>query len=268
MKDELADGQWTRLLPLLPAQRPARGRPAKDHRTVVNAILWVLRTGAPWRDLPTDAGVCWKTAASRFYRWTASGVWQKVLGELQKDADEHGNLDWSRHFVDGSSVRAHQHAAGACGGRQDDEALGRSRGGFSTKFHVRAEGSGRPIAFVLSPGQRHEAKLFEPLMNIGAVNQAGGRRPKLHPECVVGDRGYSYDRIREYLAQRKILAVIPLRSDQGHDPEFDRDTYRERNRVERLVGRLKQWRRIATRYEKRAASYLAMLTLAAIILWL
>jgi len=70
--------------------------------------------------------VCWKTAASRFYRWNASGVWQKVLAELQKDADAHGNIDWSKHFVDGSSVRAHQHAAGARGG-QNGEALGRSR---------------------------------------------------------------------------------------------------------------------------------------------
>ena len=268
MKDELADGQWARLLPLLPPQRPVRGRPAKDHRVVVNAILWPLRTGAPWRDLPADAGVCWKTAASRFYRWTASGVWQKVLDELQEDADGRGDLDRSRHFVDGSSVRAHQHAAGARGGRQDDEALGRSRGGFSTKFHVRAEGSGKPVAFVLSPGHRHEAKLFEPLMEVGAVERPGGAQPDLHPERVVGDRGYSYDRIRAYLARRAILAVIPLRSDQGRDPTFDRETYRERNKVERLVGRLKQWRRIATRYDKRAASYLAMLTLAAIVLWL
>lgn len=268
MKDELADGQWARLLPLLPPQRPVRGRPAKDHRVVVNAILWVLRTGAPWRDLLADAGVCWKTAASRFYRWTASGVWQRVLAELQRAADEHGGIDWSMHFVDGSSVRAHQHAAGARGGRQDEEALGRSRGGFSTKFHVRAEGSGKPVAFVLSPGQRHEAKLFEPLMEVGTVKRDDGERSQLRPECVVGDRGYSYDRIRGYLARRDIASVIPLRSDQGQDPGFDRETYRERNRVERLVGRLKQWRRIATRYDKRAVNYLAMLTLAAIVLWL
>lgn len=255
-------------MPMLPPQRPMRGRPAKDHRVIVNAILWVLRTGAPWRDLPADAGVCWKTAASRFYRWTASGVWRKVLDALQEDADGRGNLDRSRHFVDGSSVRAHQHAAGARGGRQDDEALGRSRGGFSAKFHVKAEGNGKPLAFVLSPGQRHEAKLFEPLMVIGAAKRLDAGRSKLHPERVVGDRGYSYDRIREYLAQREILAVIPLRSNQGRDPTFDRETYRERNRVERLVGRLKQWRRIATRYDKRAMNYLAMLTLAAIVLWL
>ena len=74
VRDELTEMQWKRLLPLLPPQKPKSGRPAKDRRTVVNAILWIVRTGAGWRDLPTDTGVCWKTAASCFYRWTASGV--------------------------------------------------------------------------------------------------------------------------------------------------------------------------------------------------
>lgn len=103
-------------------------------------------------------------------------------------------------------------------------------------------------------------------MEVNTVDRTGAGRPDLHPKRVVGDGGYSYDRIREYLARRKILTAIPQRSDQGQDPQFDRETYRERNRVERLVGRLKQWRRTATRYDKRAASHMAMLTLAAIVL--
>ena len=266
MKDELTDRQWARLLPVLPPQKPPRGLPAKDHRIVVNAMLWVMRTGAPWRDLPDEAGVPWKTVASRFYRWTASGVWRRILAELQGVADQNGDVDSSKHLVDGSSVRAHQHAAGARGTDRETEALGRSRGGFTTKFHVRTEGTGKPLALLLSAGQRHELKLFEPLMEKGSGRGAGSLCNS--PGCVVGDKGYSYERIRRYLARRGIAAVIPLRSDQGRDPGFDRETYRQRNRVERLIGRLKQWRRITTRYEKRAANYLAMLTLAAIVLWL
>jgi transposase len=119
--------------------------------------------------LPADAGVCWKTAAGRFYRCTDSGVWRNVLGELQQDADEHGRLDRSKHFVDGSSVRAHQHAAGAKGGTAENEAFGRSRGGLSTEFHVRADDNGKPLALLLSAGQRHEATLSEPLMEHKAV---------------------------------------------------------------------------------------------------
>jgi transposase len=115
---------------------------------VLSAILWVLRTGAPWRDLPTRFGP-WATAWSRFRRWTAAGVWPRVVAALQRRADRDGRIDWATHYVDGTVVRAHQHAAGAVGG-QEHEALGRSRGGFSTKVHVRAEGGGKPLAFVLS----------------------------------------------------------------------------------------------------------------------
>ena len=111
-RHELTEAQWERLRPLLPPQRPATGRPAKDHRAVVNAILWRLKTGAPWRDLPERYGP-WQTVYSRFRRWQRAGVWERVLAALQAEADAKGELDWSLHFVDGTTVRAHQHAAGA-----------------------------------------------------------------------------------------------------------------------------------------------------------
>ena len=108
----LTDAQWARLEPLLPPARPRTGRPNKDHRAVVEAILWRLRTGAPWRDLPAEFGP-WQTAYSRFRRWRMAGVWGRVLAALQAGADARGELDWSLHFLDGTTVRAHQDAAGA-----------------------------------------------------------------------------------------------------------------------------------------------------------
>jgi transposase len=111
-RHELTDEQWERLVGLLPPQKPATGRPALDHRTVVNGILWVLRTGAPWRDLPERYGK-WRTVYSRFRRWREAGVWERALAAVQQDADQQGELEWAVHFVDGSIVRAHQHAAGA-----------------------------------------------------------------------------------------------------------------------------------------------------------
>src|SRR5262249_13136071 len=138
---ELTDAQWERLAPLLPPQKPHVGRPNKDHRLILNALLWLLATGAPWPDLPERYG-SWKTVASRFYRWQAPGIWKHILTRLQQQSDATGQLDWSLHFVDGTIVRAHQHAAGARKGG-GDEALGRSRGGFSTKIHLRAEGGGK-----------------------------------------------------------------------------------------------------------------------------
>lgn len=107
---------------------------------ILNGILWILRTGAPWRDLPERYGK-WTSVYSRFQRWRKKGVWQKVLSELQTLAAQQGELNWELHFEDGTIIRAHQHAAGKKITPQA-EAFWRSRGGFSTKLHVRAEGNG------------------------------------------------------------------------------------------------------------------------------
>lgn len=114
-RGELTDEEWARIQPLLPPLKPKVGRPNKEHRPIINGILWVLRTGAPWADLPSQYGK-WRTVASRFYRWTAAGVWQQVLEALQAQSDAAGQFDWQLHSVDGSVIRAHQHAAGAKGG--------------------------------------------------------------------------------------------------------------------------------------------------------
>ena len=109
---ELTDAQWEQIAPLLPAQKPRTGRPAEDHRQVLNGMLWILRTGAPWEDLPARYGAV-GTVSSRFYRWRKVGVFDLVLQRLQAQADARGDLDWDLHFVDATVVRAHQHAAGA-----------------------------------------------------------------------------------------------------------------------------------------------------------
>jgi transposase len=108
---ELTDERWQRLEPLLPPERGRPGRPLKENRGVVSAILWVQRTGAPWRDLPPGHGP-WQTAYSRFRRWTQRGIWTRALAELAQDVDDE-NL-----ILDSTTVRAHQHAAGARGDPQ------------------------------------------------------------------------------------------------------------------------------------------------------
>ena len=123
------------------------------------------------------------------------------------------------------------------------------------------------MVVVLTAGERHEQPVLPPLMERGAVKRAGRGRPRVRPDRVAGDKGYSSPAVRRYLKGRRIGAVIPTKVDEAPDPAFDRAAYRERNVVERSINRLKQWRRIATRYEKRAANYLAMLTIAAILLW-
>lgn len=234
---------------------------------MVNGMLWIDRTGAPWRDLPDYYGK-WSSVASRFYRWRKAGIWAKILAALQTQADGAGRIDWEVHYVDGSVVRAHQHAAGAKQSTAEAEALGRSQGGFSTKIHVRAEGGGHPITFVVTAGQRHESVVFEALMEQGAIKRVGGGRPKRHPQRLVADKGYSSRKIRLYLRQHGIRVTIPHKRNEYRTGSFSRTWYRTRNRVERLINRLKQFRRVATRYENRAENYLSMIMLATIVLWL
>ena len=126
-RHELTDAQWRRLAPLLPPRKPGAVR--KDDRPVVNALLWKLATGAPWRDLPERYGP-WASVYTRFRRWTQAGVWDRILAAVQRQAEAAGRIDWSIQFVDGTVVRAHQHAAGGKRGppsRRSDAARAGSR---------------------------------------------------------------------------------------------------------------------------------------------
>src|SRR6195952_5265720 len=221
-RGDLMDTQWRRLQPLLPPKKPWTGRPNVDHRRILNGILWVHRTGAPWRDLPRYYGPV-GTVSSRFYRWRAAGVWDQVLLALQAEADARGEVDWDLHFVDATVIRAHQHAAGArrdktVGDRANVEALGRSQGGFSTKLHLRAEGHGKPMVAVLTGGERHEQIALQALLDNGASRRPGRGRPRLRPRRVAGDKGYSSPTARRRLRRRHIRAVIPSKSNQRRQP--------------------------------------------------
>ena len=144
--------------------------------------------------------------------------------------------------------------------------MGRSRGGFGTKLHLVVDSSGIPLAAAVSPGQRHESQFVEPVLRAVRLMQPGGQRgrPRTRPKRLAGDKGYSYTTVRRYLRCRGIRAVIPTRTDQRANPRFDKATYQRRNIIERLVGWLKENRRLATRYEKLAVNFLAMVKLAMI----
>lgn len=136
------------------------------------------------------------------------------------------------------------------------EALGRSRGGLTTKIHLVCDANGIPLGVVVSPGQTHDSTCFETTLEAVPLDW--------WPEAVAGDKGYSAGRIREWLGAHEIGDVIPRRDNEVRPEgvEFDREAYRRRNVVERLIGWLKECRRIATRFEKRAKTFLAMTTLA------
>ena len=204
-----------------------------------------------------------RTAWRRLQRWTAAGLWERIVDALRGMAPDAG---WEAHMLDSTVVRAHPHAAGArrtAGG----QAPGRSRGGFSTKVHLRCDAHGRPVTTHLTGGRRHDLIGTGPPFGKGSLRTGRRGRPRWKPAAVIADKAYSAAWLLEALRRKGIAPIIPSRSDQPENPDFDREAYRKRNLIERLVGKLKQFRRVATRCDKLAAHYLAFVQLVSIV-WL
>ncbi|MFD6133518.1 IS5 family transposase [Streptomyces diastaticus] len=277
----ITDAMWDRIEPLMPAD-PVRGRRWADHRRTLEAIAWKYRTCSPWRDLPEELG-SFQTAHKRLIRWAVDGTWERILAAILAVADAGGDVGWTVS-VDSTVCRAHQHSAGARKKglpdrpEPEDHALGRSRGGLSTKVHLASDSRARPLSMHVTAGQAGDAPAFEAVMAGIRIPRSGLGRPRTRPAVVLADRAYSSRAIRGHLRRRGIRAVIPQPADQighrlrrgragGRPPGFNVEAYKERNTVERCIARLKQWRGLAMRTDKLAIAYQAALHLAAILIW-
>ncbi|HTE16523.1 MAG TPA: IS5 family transposase [Burkholderiales bacterium] len=248
LRQLLRDDQWKRIQDLLPGKVTDSGVTAKDNRLFVEAVLWIARTGSPWRDLDPALGN-WHTTYTRFSRWGKKGVWQRVI-EATKD-----DVDLEALFIDSTVVRAHQHAAGAPK-KEGAQALGRSRGGLSTKIHTAVDALGNPLRWILTGGE------------VADITQARSLIEGLCPGVIVGDKGYDADALIALINAAGATAVIPPRRNRIEQRDYDRHQYKDRNLVERFFSRLKQFRRIATRYEKLARNFTSMLNLVCAYIWL
>ena len=245
---KLRDDQWSRIEPLLPPTTKTGGRTAKPHRWMVEAMIWVLRTGAPWRDLPPAYGP-WQSVYARWARWSRKGVLAKVLEALALERDGESFL------IDAAIMRAHQDASGAQR-KEGPQQIGRSRGGPSTKLHAVVDALGNPVRLALSPGQVHEMKLAPELL--ADVRNAN----------VIGDRAYDAKALAGQLEAQGCTVVIPSNPTRATLREYDKHTYRERCLVEHFFQRIKRHRRVAMRFEKLARNFLAFVQLAAVLVWL
>ena len=246
----LRDDQWERIKDWLPGRIGHVGASAQDNRRFVEAVLYRYRAGIPWRDLPDRYGD-WKNTHRRFSRWAKSGIWQQVFEYLAADADNEYAM------IDSTIVRAHQHSAGAPK-KDQDQAIGRSRGGLSTKIHALVDALGNPLVFLLTAGQAHDRVGADALL------------PQMAADRLIADKAYDADaRVLEPLARRRQSRRHPAATQTAlHLHDFNRELYKERHLIENFFCKLKQFRAIATRYDKTARNFLAAIHLAAAIIWL
>ena len=223
-----------------------RRGPKGDVRAFIAAVAWILRTGAPWRDLAERFGR-WDRVYRRYRRWAVAGRWD-ALHRALSSADRNELL-----LIDSTIVKAHPHAAGALRrtGGQASEALGRSRGGFTTKLHALVTERGRLVRYVLTGGERSDITQARPLLR---AREGRG---------VVGDRAYDCDAFVAHVKDLGMRAIIPSRAARKHPRRLDRARYARRNVIERWFGRVKAFRRIATRYEETSSSYAGFVATAA-----
>ena len=247
----LSDQQWDKILNVLRQQEGIYIGNERDCRRFVEAVLWVLRSGAQWRLLPADQGR-WNSGYRRFARWGRNRVWDKLRAFFSADADLESIM------LDSTVVRAHACAAGAlpCPADPPDQALGRSRGGFSSKIHVVVDALGHPLRFVATAGQVADVTQVPLLLAGQSATYA------------IMDKAYDANAVLDLLIRQAILPVIPPKAHRTVQREYDSPIYKERHLVECCIGKLKQFRRVFSRFDKTVRRFLNFIQFAAVLIWL
>lgn len=243
----LTDKAWEALKQIL--KDTGRVYNKYEHRNTLEGILYRMRTGVQWRDLPEKFGR-WNTVFRRFNLWSKKGVLQKLFQSISSENDP----EWL--FIDGSIVKAHQDSCGASSGA--DEAIGKSRGGNSTKIHLAVDSAGLPVYFEISGGQVHDIAHAQSLI---------AEAPK--SSSVTADKGYDSDSLRAFIEAQGSVANIPRKENSktgnGH---MDWCLYKYRHLVENAFLKIKKYRANATRYDKLARNYASNVALAFVMVWL
>lgn len=208
-----------------------------------------MHTGAQWRELPAYYGK-WRSVHKRFEAWSNKGLWSQILEYFTEDYDGESVM------IDATIVRAHPCASGYEKGQNEREGLGRSKGGFTTKIHAVVDALGQALKFSLTPGQRHD------------ITQASSLLQGFENANIIADKGYDSNALIDQIQNQNCVPVIPPRSNRKTPREYDEDLYKERHLVACFFNKIKQFRRLFSRFDKKASSFMGFLAYASFILWL
>ena len=247
---ELTQAQYERIAPHLPVQR---GNVSLSNQQVLNAILYVAEHGCKWRGLPARFGN-WHTLYTRMNRWSKNGVLDRVFEHLQREQIVRVKLE--AVSLDSTIVQVHPDGTGALK-KNGPQAIGRSRGGWTTKIHMVAADARTAVTFSLSPGQAHDAPEGRQLLNrLGQQHD--------NPSLIM-DRAYEGNETRQLALALGFIPVVPPSASRLDPWEYDREMYKRRNEIERLFRRLKGFRRISSRFEKLDVIFLGFILFALIV---
>ncbi len=239
--------QWERIAPLLPGKVGDPGRTACDNRLAYEALVYMAREGCTWRALPDEFGNQ-ETVYRRFARWQEQGVFDKLFDHFLVSRGVESLM------VDGTIVHVHQDGTGArkVHGAPEDQAIGHSRGGRTTKILAASDEYGSLVNFMLLPGQYGESPYVPELVE------------RIEAQYFIGDRAYHSDKVLTYIGSRCMNAVIPPKVNRRVQRAYDKEKYKTRHYVENLFQKIKRFRRVATRYDKTSRSFAAFIILAAV----
>lgn len=242
----LTDAQWAKMEPQCLGKPTDPGRSGRDNRLFVEAILWIVRTGSPWRDLPASFGK-WNTVFKRYRDWVKADVFARVFEACTDEPD----LEYA--MVDATIVKVHRHGQGAKGGTQN-QAIGRSKGGMTTKIVALTDALGNLTRFVLLPGQRYDTVGVPPLIEGVAF------------DALIADKAFDTNSIIAELNTRGAKAVISQHPRRTHPLPIAEEMYKWRHLVENFFCKLKEFKRIALRADKTDQSFAANIHLAAAVI--
>lgn len=186
----------------------------------------------------------------RFKEWSDKGIWQQLFESMQLEVDDEAVM------IDTTIVRAHACSAGYKKDSQAQEALGRSKGGFTTKIHALVDALGNPLKFILTPGQRND------------ITQAESLLKNIKNTAVIADKGYDSNALIQVIEDQKSVAVIPPKKNRKIQGEYDFHLYKERNLIECFFGKIKHFRRVFSRFDKAAQAFMGFLNFVGVLIWL